>query len=77
MTTTARLARNPTASSGTNTATAAATKASRASHRWATVTPPATCCSLVTIPDHHPPLRPSAPPRAWTDTSPRGITPNR
>ena len=42
VTVTARLALKPIASSGTSTAAATATRASRASHRWATVARPGT-----------------------------------
>ena len=50
----ATLARNPIAARGTSTAAAAATKARRASQRWARVARPGACCSVVTIPDHRP-----------------------
>ena len=46
----ATLALNPIAARGTSTAAAAATKARRASQRWARVARPSASCSVVTIP---------------------------
>jgi hypothetical protein len=48
--TTATLALKPIAARGTSTAAAAATRARRASQRWAMVARPGACCSVVTIP---------------------------
>ena len=46
----ATLCLNPIPARGTSTAAAAATKARRASQRWATVARPGASCSVVTIP---------------------------
>ena len=65
-TVTATLARNPIATSGTNTAATTATTANRASHRWATLARPGVCCPVATIPIT-PVLQQPTPPRACTD----------
>ena len=46
----AKLCRSPATTGATSTAAAAATRARRASQRWATVACPGACCPVVTIP---------------------------